>query len=53
MSILQGKIHDLDQRSPKQQEMLYNIEFQARFGGGLRSELFADLYTNSIMIYAL
>jgi hypothetical protein len=25
---LQGKIHDLDQRSLKQQEMLYNIEFQ-------------------------
>jgi chromosome segregation ATPase len=27
---LQAKIHDLDQRSLKQQEMLYNIEFQVQ-----------------------
>lgn len=41
---LQGRIYDLDQRSLKQQEMLYNIEFQVQqlerkvsFAGGKRS----------------
>jgi hypothetical protein len=27
---LQARIHELDQRSLKQQEMLYNIEFQVQ-----------------------
>jgi hypothetical protein len=50
---LQGKIHDLDQRSLKQQEMLYNIEFQVHCGD--LSPLcfsFADHFTHSITVWA-